>query len=167
MYGEDGTKLDMDNIRYAQINGVELRDLKELDSSDCLYKGTLYLDQKEIGTLQEDRDGGPIVLDVLPWYHDVLKSRITDYINAMELEEGEDDPDRDVFFLDLIDMQLFYDMYREGVAEGYMCLVVDISGDDMELYSVETEDDVEALVREKEMTDFEVFASPKDFIVSC
>lgn len=156
----------MENIRYAQINGVELRGMEELGGEEVLYRGTLYLDGKEIGSLEEDPEGGPISLDILPRYQEVLKSRINDYVRAMALEEGEI-PHRDVFFLDLIDMQIFYDMYRQGVSEGYLCLVVDASGDDVEIYSVESEDDVEELVREKGLSDFEVYSSPKDFIVNC
>ncbi len=156
----------MDSVCYAQINGVELRNMEELGGEEVLYKGTLFLDQKEIGTLQEDPEGGPVLLDVLPRYQEVLKSRINDYIKAMAMED-EELPDRDIFFLDLIDMQVFYDMYREGLSEGYFCLVVDASGDDLQVYSVETEDDVEELVREKNLTDFEVYSSPKDFVVTC
>ncbi|MCF4112770.1 MULTISPECIES: hypothetical protein [Dethiosulfovibrio] len=156
----------MDNIRYAQINGVEIRDMKDLPGEEVLYSGSLYLDGREIGTIEEDPEGGPISLDVFPRYEEVLKSRINDYVRAMALEEGEI-PHRDVFFLDLIDMQIFYDMYREGLSEGYMCLVVDASGEDLEIYSVQSEEEVENLVREKDLSDFEVYASPTDFIVSC
>lgn len=156
----------MDSLCYAQINGVELRDMEEIGGDEVLYRGKLFLDQKDIGTLMEDIQGGPIILDVLPRYQEVLKSRINDYIKAMARDGGEL-PDRDVFFLDLMDMQVFYDMYREGLAEGYQCLVVDSGGDDLRFYSVETEDEVEDLVRERNLTDFEVYSSPRDFVVTC
>ncbi|SMG32253.1 hypothetical protein [Dethiosulfovibrio salsuginis] len=157
----------MDSVCYAQINGVELRDMEELNGEEVLYRAKIYLDEKEIGTMEEDLEGGSVVLDVLPRYQDVLKSRINDYIKAMEMDGDEETPDRDIFFMDLIDMQIFYGMYREGLSEGYFCLVVDASAEDIQIYSVETEDDVEELIREKNLTDFEVYTSPKDFIISC
>lgn len=157
----------MDSVCYAQINGVELRDMEELDGEEVLYRAKVYLDEKEIGTMEEDLEGGSVVLDVLPRYQDVLKSRINDYIKAMEMDGDEETPDRDIFFMDLIDMQIFYGMYREGLSEGYFCLVVDASAEDIQIYSVETEDDVEELIREKNLTDFEVYSSPKDFIINC
>ncbi|NCC96197.1 MAG: hypothetical protein EOM02_05085 [Synergistales bacterium] len=157
----------MDSVCFAQINGVELRDMEELDGGEVLYRGKVYLDDKEIGTMEEDPEGGSVILDVLPRYQEVLKSRVNDYIKAMEMGGDEEVPDRDIFFMDLIDMQIFYDMYREGLSEGYFCLVVDASGEDLQIYSVETEDDVEELIREKNLTDFEVYSSPKDFIVNC
>lgn len=155
----------MDNIVYAKINGVELRKSRELETNgEVLYEGALFLDDKEIGILKEDANGGPILVDVYPRYEDVLKSRINDYIKVLGFED-EELPERDIFFLDLIDMQIFYDMFREGVTEGYLCLVVDSSNDNVEIYNVETEEHVEELVREKGLTDFEVFTSPKDFQV--
>nr|WP_321502725.1 hypothetical protein [uncultured Dethiosulfovibrio sp.] len=157
----------MDSVCYAQINGVELRDMEELGGEEVLYRAKIYLDEKEIGTMEEDLEGGSVVLDVLPRYQDVLKSRINDYIKAMEMDGDEETPDRDIFFMDLIDMQIFYGMYREGLSEGYFCLVVDASAEDIQIYSVETEEDVEELIREKNLTDFEVYTSPKDFIINC
>ena len=156
----------MDSLNYANINGVELRDHKEIEcNEEVLFEGLLYLDGKEIGSLKEDPEGGPMTVDVLPRYEDVLMSRIKDYIKHLEIEDG-DRPERDIFFLDLIDMQMFYKMFREGLTEGFSCLLVDSTGDEIEIFSVETEEDVADLVREKGLTDFEVFSSPKDFSVT-
>lgn len=155
----------MKDVQYASINGVELHDLRELDcNDDILFAGDIWLDDKKVGSFSEVLDED-MKFDVEADYVPVLQARVNDYLEAVA-EEGEELP-RDIFFMDLIEMERYLQMYREGLTEGYACLLVNYTEEGVDIFSVETEEEIEAIVRENNFEDFQVFSELEHFVISC
>ena len=157
----------MKDIEHASINGVEVHNLVEQDcEDDLLYAGELWLDGKKIGDFKEVLDAD-MVLKVLPEYQSVLDSRVSEYLDAVEDEDDEGDLPRDIFFMDLIELERYLQMFKEGVEEGYGCLLVNYTNEGVDVFSVESEDEIEKIVHENNFEDFQVFSEPDHFIVNC
>ena len=51
--------------------------------------------------------------------------------------------------------------------EGYGCLLVNYTNEGVDVFSVESEDEIEKIVHENNFEDFQVFSEPDHFIVNC
>ncbi|MDY3868582.1 MAG: hypothetical protein SOZ52_04370 [Pyramidobacter sp.] len=156
----------MKNIEYASINGVEVRNLAEQDcEDDILYTGELWMDGEKIGAFEEVFES-ETKLVIQPEYLVKLEERIRDYLEGVQDDEEEDLP-REVFFMDLIELERYFQMFKEGVEEGYGCLLVNYTDESIDVFSVESEEEIENIVRENNFEDFQVFSKPEHFVISC
>ncbi len=162
----------MKDIEHASINGVEIHNLAEQDNDETiLYTGELWLDGKQIGSFCEN--GEEIQLDIKPEFEKILDEKITSYLQILSDEESEENEDEideltsDIFFEDLIELELYLQAYRDGVKEGYNCLLVNYTEEGVDLFSVESADDVEDIARDNNLTDFQTFYEPEHFIINC
>ncbi len=155
----------MEKIEHASINGVEVHNLVEQDcEEDILYNGDIYLDGKQIGSFSERLDK-PMELDVPATYQSVLRSRQQDYLEAVA-DEGEK-LDGEVFFLDLIELERYLQMFEQGKEEGCACLLVNYTADGVDIFNVEKEEDVEEIVKEEGFEEFQVFSEYDHFVINC
>ncbi len=157
----------MKDIDHASINGVELQNLRELDcDDDILYGGDIYLDGQKIGTFEEVLDGDmTLVIDAAA--QEELQGRVTAYLDEVLDQDEKEQMPRDLFFLDLIELERYFTMFKEGLEEGYGCLLVHYSDEGVDVFSIESEDEVEEIVRENDFQDFQVFSEPDHFVISC
>jgi hypothetical protein len=163
----------MKDIEHASINGVEIHNLAEQDDDEnLLYSGELWMDGKKIGSFREG-ENDVMLLDVSPEYRDRLNEKIESYLRVLSesdedgSEEEKEDLSNEIFLEDLIELELYLQAYREGVAEGYNCLLVNYTKEGVDVFSVESADDVEDVVRENNLTDFQTFYEPEHFIINC
>ncbi len=167
----------MKDLEHASINGIEIHDLIEQEDEETLfYSGELWMDGRGVGSFTETESG--MELDVSGKDEDELNRRVESYLKAVSAEGYEEDGDdgeekeeidlsEDVFFEDLIELELYLRAYKEGVKEGYNCLLVNYTKDAVDVYSVESEDEVENIARENNLTNFQTFSEPEHFIVNC
>ena len=73
----------------------------------------------------------------------------------------------EIFFEDLIELELYLQAFKDGVTEGYGCLLVNYTDEGVDVFSVENEDEVENIARENNLTDFQTFYEPEHFIINC
>jgi len=161
----------MKDLEHASINGVEIHNLAEQDNDETLlYAGEIWLDGEQIGSFTETDSGMDFAIEKR---EDELKARIDSYLQAVGGdEEDEEDEEEfelsdDIFFEDLIELELYLPAFKEGVKEGYGCLLVNYTNGGADVFSVESEDDVENLAREKNMTNFQTFSELDHFVVNC
>lgn len=157
----------MKDIKHASINGVEIRNLAELDDDEnLLYSGELWLGGNKVGTFHEDLQEG-IKMDINPEFEEEFGEKIDSYLNA--LTEGTDEElPPETFAEDLIELEIYLQKFKEGLAEGYGCLLVNYREDGgVDVYSVESEDDVEEIARDNNLTDFQTFYEFDHFIIDC
>ncbi len=163
----------MKDLEHASINGVEIHNLTERDDDETLlYSGDIWMDGRRVGRFTETESG--MELDAAGPDADELNARVRSYLRAVTADEDEDDEDdggfemtEDVFFEDLIELELYLPAYKEGVKEGYGCLLVNYTKDGVDVYSVESEDDVENITRENNLTNFQTFSDLEHFVVNC
>lgn len=159
----------MKDIEHASINGVEIHGLVEQDDDEnLLYSGELWINGTKVGTFSEDDEKG-LQLDIEAGYDALLKGKVDAYLEAIEDEdEEEDELPPEVFFEDLIELEVYLQAWHDGVKEGYNCLLVNYTeGGGVDVFSVENEDDVEDIARENNLTDFQTFYEPDHFIIKC
>lgn len=162
----------MKDIEHASINGIEIHNLAEQDDDEnLLYSGELWLEGKQIGSFRED-SGDEMRLDIRPEFEKVLNDKIASYLQVLsdesEDEGGENDElSSEIFFEDLIELELYLQAYRDGVKEGYNCLLVNYTQEGVDVFSVESADDVEDIARDNNLTDFQTFYEPEHFIINC
>lgn len=162
----------MKDIEHASINGVEIHNLAEQDDDEnLLYSGELWMDGKKIGSFREG-ENDEMLLDISPEYSDRLNEKISPYLSALndadeEAGEEKEELSNEIFLEDLIELELYLQAYREGVAEGYNCLLVNYTKEGVDVFSVESVDDVEDVVRDNKLTDFQTFYEPEHFVISC
>ena len=162
----------MKDLEHASINGVEIRNLAEQDNDETLlYSGESWLDGVKIGSLTETESG--MEISVAPESEDALNERVASYLNAVAADNEEEDEDddfemnQDVFFEDLIELELYLPAFKEGVKEGYGCLLVNYTDEGMDVFSVESEDEVENIARENNLTNFQTFYELDHFVINC
>ena len=163
----------MKDLEHASINGVEIHNLAEQDNDETLlYSGDIWMDGRQIGRFTETESG--MEFDVEPDAEDELNKRVDSYLAAVteddEEESGEDEDfamTSDVFFEDLIELELYLQAFKDGVKEGYGCLLVNYTDEGVDVFSVESEDEVENIARENNLTDFQTFYEPEHFIINC
>ncbi|MDY4032968.1 MAG: hypothetical protein SOY64_07950 [Pyramidobacter sp.] len=164
----------MKDIEHASINGVEIHNLAEQDNDESLlYSGELWLEGKPAGSFRELNED-EMQLDIAPEFEQTMNERIASYLQALtEDEEGEGGaPDEgelssEIFFEDLIELELYLQAFKDGVKEGYGCLLVNYTDEGVDVFSVESEDEVENIARENNLTDFQTFYEPEHFIINC
>lgn len=155
----------MTDLIYASINGIQLRDMVELDYEDePLYSGKIYLDDKEVGSFVEAPDQ-PMKIDIFAAYQQVLNARINDYL--VEVADDGEHLDRELFFVDLIQLQSYLELYKESVAEGYPYLIVNYGDTQIDFYSAEDEEQVEEVVNYNKLTTYQVYDSLDLFVITC
>ena len=162
----------MKDLEHASINGVEIRNLAEQDNDETLlYSGEIWLDGVKIGSLTETESG--MEINVAPESEDALNERVASYLNAVAADNEEEDEDddfemnQDVFFEDLIELELYLPAFKEGVKEGYGCLLVNYTDEGVDVFSVENEDEVENIARENNLTNFQTFYELDHFVINC
>ena len=162
----------MKDLEHASINGVEIRNLAEQDNDETLlYSGEIWLDSVKIGSLTETESG--MEINVAPESEDALNERVASYLNAVAADNEEEDEDddfemnQDVFFEDLIELELYLPAFKEGVKEGYGCLLVNYTDEGVDVFSVESEDEVENIARENNLTNFQTFYELDHFVINC
>ena len=162
----------MKDLEHASINGVEIRNLAEQDNDETLlYSGEIWLDGVKIGSLTETESG--MEISVAPESEDALNERVASYLNAVAADNDEEDEDddfemnQDVFFEDLIELELYLPAFKEGVKEGYGCLLVNYTDEGVDVFSVESEDEVENIARENNLTNFQTFYELDHFVINC
>jgi hypothetical protein len=162
----------MKDLEHASINGVEIRNLAEQDNDETLlYSGEIWLDGVKIGSLTETESG--MEINVAPESEDALNERVASYLNAVAADNEEEDEDddfemnQDVFFEDLIELELYLPAFKEGVKEGYGCLLVNYTDEGVDVFSVESEDEVENIARENNLTNFQTFYELDHFVINC
>jgi len=162
----------MKDLEHASINGVEIRNLAEQDNDETLlYSGEIWLDDVKIGSLTETESG--MEINVAPESEDALNERVASYLNAVAADNEEEDEDddfemnQDVFFEDLIELELYLPAFKEGVKEGYGCLLVNYTDEGVDVFSVESEDEVENIARENNLTNFQTFYELDHFVINC
>jgi hypothetical protein len=162
----------MKDLEHASINGVEIRNLAEQDNDETLlYSGEIWLDGVKIGSLTETESG--MEISVAPESEDALNERVASYLNAVAADNEEEDEDddfemnQDVFFEDLIELELYLPAFKEGVKEGYGCLLVNYTDEGVDVFSVESEDEVENIARENNLTNFQTFYELDHFVINC
>ena len=113
-------------------------------------------------------------LDIAPEFEQTMNERIASYLQALtEDEEGEGgavnegELSSEIFFEDLIELELYLQAFKDGVTEGYGCLLVNYTDEGVDVFSVENEDEVENIARENNLTDFQTFYEPEHFIINC
>ena len=119
----------MKDIEHASINGVEIHNLAEQDSDEnLLYSGELWLEGKPVGSFRELNED-EMQLDIAPEFEQTMNERIASYLQALtEDEEGEGgavnegELSSEIFFEDLIELELYLQAFKDGVTEGYGCL---------------------------------------------
>ena len=161
----------MKDIEHASINGVEIHNLAEQDSDEnLLYSGELWLEGKPVGSFRELNED-EMQLDIAPEFEQTMNERIASYLQALtEDEEGEGgavnegELSSEIFFEDLIELELYLQAFKDGVTEGYGCLLVNYTDEGVDVFSVENEDEVENIARENNLTDFQTFYEPEHFI---
>lgn len=151
-------------MEFASMNGVELRNLTELDFEEPLYTAEVYVDGKAAGTIREVPDG-EMVIDLVAEQKPVVMARVNDYLNSVA-EEGEKLP-TELFFLDLIQLEMYYQLWREALAEDCGLLVVTFGEESAETFAVATEEEAAEVVRQQGVDQFQVFSCEEDFIISC
>ena len=164
----------MKDIEHASINGVEIHNLAEQDSDEnLLYSGELWLEGKPVGSFRELNED-EMQLDIAPEFEQTMNERIASYLQALtEDEEGEGgavnegELSSEIFFEDLIELELYLHAFKDGVTEGYGCLLVNYTDEGVDVFSVENEDEVENIARENNLTDFQTFYEPEHFIINC
>ena len=147
----------MKDLEHASINGVEIHNLAEQDNDETLlYSGDIWMDGRQIGRFTETESG--MEFDVEPDAEDELNKRVDSYLAAVteddEEESGEDEDfamTSDVFFEDLIELELYLPAFKEGV----------------DVFSVESEDEVENIARENNLTNFQTFYELDHFVINC
>ena len=162
----------MKDLEHASINGVEIRNLAEQDNDETLlYSGEIWLDGVKIGSLTETESG--MEINVAPESEDALNERVASYLNAVAADNEEEDEDddfemnQDMFFEDLIELELYLPAFKEGVKEGYGCLLVNYTDEGVDVFSVESEDEVENIARENNLTNFQTFYELDHFVINC
>ena len=163
----------MKDLEHASINGVEIHNLAEQDNDETLlYSGDIWMDGRQIGRFTETESG--MEFDVEPDAEDELNQRVDSYLAAVteddEEESGEDEDfamTSDVFFEDLIELELYLPAFKEGVKEGYGCLLVNYTKEGVDVFSVESEDEVENIARENNLTNFQTFYELDHFVINC
>ena len=162
----------MKDLEHASINGVEIRNLAEQDNDETLlYSGEIWLDGVKLGSLTETESG--MEINVAPESEDALNERVASYLNAVAADNEEEDEDddfemnQDVFFEDLIELELYLPAFKEGVKEGYGCLLVNYTDEGVDVFSVESEDEVENIARENNLTNFQTFYELDHFVINC
>ena len=162
----------MKDLEHASINGVEIRNLAEQDNDETLlYSGEIWLDGVKIGSLTETESG--MEINVAPESEDALNERVASYLNAVAEDNEEEDEDddfemnQDVFFEDLIELELYLPAFKDGVKEGYGCLLVNYTDEGVDVFSVESEDEVENIARENNLTNFQTFYELDHFVINC
>ena len=163
----------MKDLEHASINGVEIRNLAEQDNDETLlYSGEIWMDGKKIGSLTETESGMDI--EVEPEAEDTLSERVASYLKAVTEDDGEEEDEdddfemnQDVFFEDLIELELYLPAFKEGVKEGYGCLLVNYTNEGVDVFSVESEDEVENIARENNLTNFQTFYELDHFVINC
>ena len=162
----------MKDLEHASINGVEIRNLAEQDNDETLlYSGEIWLDGVKIGSLTETESG--MEINVAPESEDALNERVASYLNAVAADNEEEDEDddfemnQDVFFEDLIELELYLPAFKDGVKEGYGCLLVNYTDEGVDVVSVESEDEVENIARENNLTNFQTFYELDHFVINC
>ena len=162
----------MKDLEHASINGVEIRNLAEQDNDETLlYSGEIWLDGVKIGSLTETESG--MEINVAPESEDALNERVASYLNAVAADNEEEDEDddfemnQDVFFEDLIELELYLPAFKDGVKEGYGCLLVNYTDEGVDVFSVESEDEVENIARENNLTNFQTFYELDHFVINC
>ena len=162
----------MKDLEHASINGVEIRNLAEQDNDETLlYSGEIWLDGVKIGSLTETESG--MEISVAPESEDALNERVASYLNAVAADNEEEDEDddfemnQDMFFEDLIELELYLPAFKEGVKEGYGCLLVNYTDEGVDVFSVESEDEVENIARENNLTNFQTFYELDHFVINC
>ena len=162
----------MKDLEHASINGVEIRNLAEQDNDETLlYSGEIWLDGVKIGSLTETESG--MEINVAPESEDALNERVASYLNAVAADNEEEDEDddfemnQDVFFEDLIELELYLPAFKEGVKEGYGCLLVNYTDEGVDVFSVENEDEVENIAREHTLTNLQPFYELDHFVINC
>ncbi len=157
----------MKEIDHASINGVEIHNLRELDcDEDILYGGDVYLDGHPIGNFEEVLDGD-MVFHIQPEAQEQLQTRVEDYLEEVSDEDDQEELPNDLFFLDLIELERYFAMFKEGLEEGYGCLLVNYTDEGVDIFSVESEEEIEDIVRENNFEDFQVFSEADHFVISC
>ncbi len=162
----------MKDIEHASINGIEIHNLAEQDDDEnLLYSGELWLDGKQIGSFRED-GGDEMRLDIRPEFEKVLNDKIASYLQVLSDEDEDEGGENgelssEIFFEDLIELELYLQAYRDGVKEGYNCLLVNYTQEGVDVFSVESADDVEDIARDNNLTDFQTFYEPEHFIINC
>ena len=156
----------MKELEHASINGVEIRNLAEMDDEEnLLYSGQLCVGGKQIGSFREDAEDG-IHYRISDEFADDFDERVRSYLAALTDEDDEELPP-EVFVEDLIELEVYLGKFKEGLAEGYGCLLVNYGEDGVDVYSVESEDDVEDIARDNGLTDFQTFYEFDHFIINC
>lgn len=163
----------MKDLEHASINGVEIHNLTEQDNEETLlYSGDIWMDGRKIGCFTESETG--MEIEVAPEEADELDKRVSSYLAAVtedDEEEGAEDEEftmtEDVFYEDLIELELYLPAFKEGVKEGYNCLLVNYTKSGVDVFSVESEDDVENIARENNLTNFQTFSELDHFVINC
>lgn len=163
----------MKDLEHASINGVEIHNLTEQDNEETLlYSGDIWMDGRKIGSFTESETG--MEIEVAPEEADELDKRVSSYLAAVtedDEEEGAEDEEftmtEDVFYEDLIELELYLPAFKEGVKEGYNCLLVNYTKSGVDVFSVESEDDVENIARENNLTNFQTFSELDHFVINC
>lgn len=161
----------MKDIEHASINGVEIHNLAEQDSDEnLLYSGELWLEGKSVGNFKELNED-EMQLDIVPEFEHTMNDRIASYLQALSEDEDETESESklssEIFFEDLIELELYLQAFKDGVKEGYGCLLVNYTDEGVDVFSVESEDSVENIVRENNLTDFQTFYEPEHFVIHC
>lgn len=151
-------------IHYASMNGVELRNLTELDFEEPLYSADIYIDGKEAGSLREQPES-EMVIDLVAAYKPVVNARISDYLAAVA-DEGEKLP-VELFFLDLIQLELYLQLFRQAQEEGNNALVACFGEDQADAFAVADEEEAMEVVRAQGVEQFQIFLDEEDFVISC
>ena len=157
----------MKDLEHASINGVEIHNLAELDDDEnLLYSGQLWSGDSQIGSFHEDMDAG-IILEVLPEFEEMLNEKINSYLSVIADEDSDEELPPETFVEDLIELEVYLQKFKEGVAEGYGCLLVNYGEEGVDVYSIESEDDVEEIARDNGLTEFQTFYEFDHFIIDC
>lgn len=159
----------MKDIEHASINGIEVHNLLEPEEGDILYAGDLFMDGREIGKFTEDTEGAQSIEISSDEDASEFNERVNTYITALSDTGHEEDAEIEPsFFLeDLIELEMYLGAFKEGVAEGYGCLLVNYKEEGVDVYSVESEESVEDIARENNLADFQTFYAPEHFIIKC
>lgn len=159
----------MKDIEHASINGVEIHNLAEQDNDESLlYSGELWVEGKPAGSFRELNED-EMQLDIAPEFEQTMNERIASYLQALteDGEGAESELSSEIFFEDLIELELYLQAFKDGVKEGYGCLLVNYTDEGVDVFSVESEDEVENIARENNLTDFQTFYEPEHFIIDC
>ncbi|MCF4114956.1 MULTISPECIES: hypothetical protein [Dethiosulfovibrio] len=154
------------SFEHAEIHGVQIRDMVSLTGEgDPVYRGDLYLDGANVGSFEEDPDGGPTGIFVDDDMTEKLRERMDRYFQGEGLSVQDDD-DYDLFFIRLIEMEELLSLFRDLKERGGLCLVADYTDDEMMVYEVAEEEGLDQLILEEKLEDYDVYRDFEDFVIA-